>query len=148
MERHDEDSGPLSGIKVVDDLTVSFELTAPDGSFPRALGMGWGFIRPASTPHKVTDTPPPFVGPYKISDYQLDKSVSIVREPTWDKNVSAGVPQEANENNKNSDSTILMSTSIHQHSPFFFCSFLATQHRRTSRHQSGRENICAAMTLL
>jgi peptide/nickel transport system substrate-binding protein len=89
----------ISGIKAVDDLTTSFTLTKADGSFPRALAMAWAFIVPASTPHKKTDTPPPYVGPYKISDYQLDKSVTIVREPTWDKNVAAGVPQEANENN-------------------------------------------------
>ena len=89
----------ISGIKAVDDLTTSFTLDKPDGSFPRALAMGWAFIVPASTPHKKTDTPPPYVGPYKISDYQLDKSVTIVREPTWDKNVAAGVPQADNENN-------------------------------------------------
>ena len=89
----------ISGIKAVDDLTTSFTLTKADGSFPRALAMGWAFIVPASTPHKKTDTPPPYVGPYKISDYQLDKSVTIVREPTWDKNVAAGVPQADNENN-------------------------------------------------
>ena len=89
----------ISGIKVVDDLTTSFTLAKPDGSFPRALAMAWAFIVPASTPHKKTDTPPPYVGPYKISDYQLDKSVTIVREPTWDKNVAAGVPQADNENN-------------------------------------------------
>ena len=89
----------ISGIKVVDDLTTSFTLKEPDGSFPRALAMAWAFIVPASTPHKKMDTPPPFVGPYKISDYQLDKSVTIVREPSWDKNVAAGVPQEDNENN-------------------------------------------------
>jgi peptide/nickel transport system substrate-binding protein len=89
----------ISGIKAVDDLTTSFTLVKPDGSFPRALAMGWAFIVPASTPHKKSDTPPPFVGPYKISDYQLDKSVTIEREPSWDKNVAAGVPQADNENN-------------------------------------------------
>ena len=89
----------ISGIKAIDDLTTEFTLTKADGSFPRALAMGWAFIVPASTPHKKTDTPPQYVGPYKISDYQLDKSVTIVREPTWAKNVAAGVPEEANENN-------------------------------------------------
>lgn len=89
----------ISGIKAVDDLTTSFTLTEPDGSFPRALAMAWAFIRPASTPHKKTDVPPPAVGPYKISQYDLNKSVTIVREPTWAKNVAAGVPEAANENN-------------------------------------------------
>ena len=89
----------ISGIKVVDDKTVSFELAAPDGSFPRALAMGWAFIRPASTPHKVTDTPPPFVGPYHIKEYTPDKLLVIEREPSWAKNVAAGVPEAADQNN-------------------------------------------------
>lgn len=89
----------ISGIKVVDDLTTQFTLNKPDGSFPKALAMAWAFIVPASTPHKKTDTPPPYVGPYKISDYQLDKTVTIVREPTWASNVAAGVPEKADENN-------------------------------------------------
>ena len=89
----------ISGIKAVDDLTTEFTLTKADGSFPRALAMGWAFIRPAATPHKKTDTPPLYVGPYKISDYQLDKSVTIEREPTWADNVTAGVPEPADENN-------------------------------------------------
>ncbi len=74
---------------------TSFTLTEPDGSFLRALAMGWAFIRPASTPHKVTDTPPPFVGPYKITKYVSDKSLTIDREPTWAANVAAGVPEDA-----------------------------------------------------
>ncbi len=89
----------ISGIKAVDDLTTEFTLTKADGSFTRALAMGWAFIRPASTPHKKSDTPPAYVGPYTISDYQLDKSVTVVREPSWDKNVAAGVPQGPNDNN-------------------------------------------------
>ncbi len=89
----------ISGIKAVDELTTEFTLVKADGSFPRALAMAWGFIIPASTPHKKTETPPPYVGPYKISDYQLDKSVTIVREPTWAANVAAGVPELENQNN-------------------------------------------------
>jgi len=89
----------ITGIKAVDNLTTEFTLTKADGSFPRALAMGWAFIRPASTPHKKSDTPPAYVGPYTISDYQLDTSVTVVREPSWDKNVAAGVPQGPNDNN-------------------------------------------------
>jgi peptide/nickel transport system substrate-binding protein len=93
------DNPGISGITVVDDLTVAFKLKEADGSFLRALAMGWGFIRPASTPHKVTDTPPPFVGPYHLTKYVSDKSVTIDREPTWADNVAAGMPEEADENN-------------------------------------------------
>lgn len=92
-------SSGISGIKAVDDLTTTFTLTEPDGSFPRALAMAWAFIRPASTPRKKTDVPPPSVGPYRISDYQRNKLVTIVREPTWKKNVAAGVPETPDENN-------------------------------------------------
>ena len=93
------DNPGISGITVDDDSTVSFKLTAVDGSFLRALAMGWAFIRPAATPHKVTDTPPPFVGPYKLTKYVSDKSVTIDREPTWAANVAAGMPETADENN-------------------------------------------------
>jgi peptide/nickel transport system substrate-binding protein len=95
-----QDNPGISGIKTVDDLTTSFTLTAPDGSFLRALAMGWSYIREASkTEHKVTDLSPPYVGPYKITKYVTDKSLTIDREPTWADNVKAGVPEEANEDN-------------------------------------------------
>ncbi len=93
------DNPGISGITAVDDSTVSFKLTAVDGSFLRALAMGWAFIRPAATEHKVTDTPPPFVGPYHLTKYVSDKSVTIDREPTWAANVAAGMPETADENN-------------------------------------------------
>ena len=89
----------ISGITAVDDLTTEFKLGKVDGSFTRALAMGWAFIRPASTEHKVTATPPPYVGPYKITNYTPDKSVTVEREPTWAANVAAGVPEVADENN-------------------------------------------------
>ena len=93
------DNPGISGITVVDDLTVTFKLSAIDGSFLRALAMGWGFIRPAATPHKVTDMPPPFVGPYHLTKYVSDKSVTIDREPTWAANVAAGMPETPDQNN-------------------------------------------------
>ena len=84
----------ISGIKAVDDQTVEFTLTKKDGAFLRALAMGWSFIRPASTPHKNLETPPPFVGPYKVTKYVPDKSLTIDREPSWAANVAAGVPED------------------------------------------------------
>src|SRR5262249_34257005 len=89
----------ISGIKVIDDQTVEFDLLNKAGSFLRALAMGWSFIRPASTPHKNLLTPPPYVGPYKITKYVPDKSITIDREPTWQANVAAGVPEDPNEDN-------------------------------------------------
>jgi ABC-type transport system substrate-binding protein len=89
----------LAGITTVDDLTTQFQLSQPAGHFLYALAMGWSFIRPADTPHQVLETPPPFVGPYKITNYELDQSLTIDREPTWEQNVEAGVPEEPDENN-------------------------------------------------
>ena len=89
----------ISGIKVVSELTTSFTLTEADGSFPRALAMPWSFIVPASTPPTRSATPPPFVGPYSITRYEPGASVTIEREPSWEDNVAAGVPQADDENN-------------------------------------------------
>ncbi len=89
----------ISGIKAVDARTTEFTLTAADGSFPRALAMSWAFIVPASTPHELTATPPPYVGPYRVTDYVPDELMKVEREPGWDGNVAAGVPEGANENN-------------------------------------------------
>jgi ABC-type transport system substrate-binding protein len=90
----------ISGITTPDNLTTVFQLNNPSGSFIRLLAMGWSYIREASqTQHKSTQLSPPYVGPYKISNYVLDKSMTIVREPTWSKDVAAGVPEPANEDN-------------------------------------------------
>lgn len=90
----------ISGITAVDDLTVEFKLTKVDGSFTRSLAMGWSFIVPSETVREVTETPPPFVGPYMITDYETDQSLTVDREETyWPEAVAAGVPDDPNENN-------------------------------------------------
>ena len=60
--------------------------------FLRALAMAWAFIRPVSTPHAITDLPPPFVGPYRLSSHHEGRTATIDREPSWAANVIAGVP--------------------------------------------------------
>ena len=89
----------ISGITAVDELTTTFRLSEPDGSFLRALAMAWAFIRPVSTPHAITDLPPPFVGPYRLSSHHEGRTATIDREPSWAANVVAGVPEDAAENN-------------------------------------------------
>ena len=89
----------LAGITATNELTTEFTLNQPDGSFPRLLAMAWSFIRPANTPHEVLDVPPSYVGPYKIETYAADKSITVVREPTWADNVAAGVPEGEGDNN-------------------------------------------------
>ena len=91
----------ISGITVVDELTTEFTLTKEDGAFVRALAMGWSYIRQASamTPGEIPAESPPFVGPYVISDYQVDQSLTVDRQEGWADNVAAGVPEGANVNN-------------------------------------------------
>jgi peptide/nickel transport system substrate-binding protein/oligopeptide transport system substrate-binding protein len=91
----------LAGVRAVDDLTTEFTLTKADGGFLRALAMGWAFIRKADTPHQILESSKDiqYVGPYRITDYQVDKTLTIDREPTWADNVDAGVPEEDWENN-------------------------------------------------
>ncbi|MEZ5243702.1 MAG: ABC transporter substrate-binding protein [Acidimicrobiales bacterium] len=89
----------ISGIVAVDELTTEFTLTAEDGAFVRALAMGWSYIRPASTPHEILEVSPPYVGPYYISDYQVDQSLTVDRQEGWADNVAAGVPEGPDVNN-------------------------------------------------
>jgi ABC-type transport system substrate-binding protein len=90
----------ISGITTPDPQTVVFQLTQPNGSFIRLLAMGWSYIREASqTKDEVSALGPPWIGPYKIQQYTPDKSVTIVREPTWAANVAAGMPEDKNDDN-------------------------------------------------
>ncbi len=93
----------ISGIKVVDDLTVEFTTTKPNPAFLRATAMGWAFIRKAGLPHrhlKPEELPTiQAVGPYKFTEYTPKKSVTVDREPSWKDNVAAGMSEDPNENN-------------------------------------------------
>lgn len=89
----------LAGVTATSELTTEFRLEKPDGSFLRLLAMAWSFIRPANTPRELLDVPPSYVGPYKIENYTADKSLTVVREPTWAANVAAGVPEGDTDNN-------------------------------------------------
>jgi peptide/nickel transport system substrate-binding protein len=87
--------GPLSGITTPDDHTIVFKLTKPFGATTsRALVMPLTMPVPKSyagagdkkTPNPYESKPETqaFTGPYMISDYQPDKSMTLVRNPEWD----------------------------------------------------------------
>ena len=62
--------GDISGI-TADDKTgdITIHLDAPDGSFSNVLAMWFVGLAPGDTPCKnLTKTPPPGVGPYKITE--------------------------------------------------------------------------------
>lgn len=93
----------ISGIKVIDDLTVEFSTTKPNPAFVRATAMGWAYIRKAGVPHRHLKPEElatiQAVGPYKFTEYTPKKSVKIDREPMWKDNMAAGMPEDKNENN-------------------------------------------------
>lgn len=87
--------GPLAGITTPDDHTIVFKLTKPFGATTsRALVMPLTMPVPKSyaeagdrkTPNPYESKPEAqaFTGPYMISDYQADKSITLVRNPEWD----------------------------------------------------------------
>jgi peptide/nickel transport system substrate-binding protein len=88
----------LAGVRVLDALTISFELEAPDGAFPLELAAPWAFLRPPGT-DPVALEPPAFVGPYRFAERAEGAPVRLEREPSWEANVAAGVPAPPGEDN-------------------------------------------------
>jgi peptide/nickel transport system substrate-binding protein len=87
--------GPLAGITTPDAQTIVFKLTKPFGATTsRALVMPLTMPVPKSyagagdqkTPNTYESKPETqaFTGPYMISDYQPDKTITLVRNPQWD----------------------------------------------------------------
>lgn len=64
--------------------TVTFHLTAPDSDFLQKLALPFTYVVPTGTPNVDTGTTPlPATGPYKISSYQPNKSMTLVRNPSF-----------------------------------------------------------------
>jgi peptide/nickel transport system substrate-binding protein len=87
--------GPISGIETPDAHTIVFKLSKPFGATTsRALVMPLSMPVPKSyagagdqkTPNTYESKPETqaFTGPYMISNYQPDKSITLVRNPQWD----------------------------------------------------------------
>jgi peptide/nickel transport system substrate-binding protein len=92
--------GPISGIETPDAHTIVFKLSKPFGATTsRALGMpitmpvpkSYAAAGDAKTPNTYESKPETqaFTGPYMISDYQPDKSITLVRNPQWDPKTDA-----------------------------------------------------------
>jgi peptide/nickel transport system substrate-binding protein len=92
--------GPLSGITTPDDHTIVFKLTKPFGATTsRALVMPLTMPVPKSyaaagdaktpNPYEAKPETQAFTGPYMVSDYQPDKSITLVRNPEWDAKTDA-----------------------------------------------------------
>ncbi len=93
QEYRDGTADDVSGIVVVDDNTVQFNLTAPNPRFPDLLR--WTFILPQ---HALQDMPvaemrewdwwftnPVGTGPFKFSAYERDQYMELVGNPDyWD----------------------------------------------------------------
>jgi peptide/nickel transport system substrate-binding protein len=74
----------LSKGVVADDQagTVTFHLTQPDPDFLQKLALPFSYVVPAGSPDKeVGSTPLPGTGPYMITDYSPNKSMTLERNP-------------------------------------------------------------------
>jgi peptide/nickel transport system substrate-binding protein len=87
-------SGGIPGIKT-DDKTgkIVIELTQPRGTFTSELALLYVTVLPADTPVKnMTADPPPGTGPYEIVKTEPGRSWSYDRNPQWEKNNAALMP--------------------------------------------------------
>jgi peptide/nickel transport system substrate-binding protein len=87
-------SKTISGI-TTDDATgkIVIHLTAPYGPFANVLSFpSLGFI-PSGFPMKVEATsPPPGVGPYKVTNIVANQSYDVVKNPEYAKETIPGIP--------------------------------------------------------
>jgi peptide/nickel transport system substrate-binding protein len=79
--------GGISGI-VADDAahTITFHLTAPDGTFLEYMAMPFSFAVPKGTPNRDISTVSAWrvaTGPYMISQYVPKDHITIVRNPSF-----------------------------------------------------------------
>ena len=88
--------GPIAGITTPDDHTLVLKLSKPFGATTaRALTMPLTMPVPKSyaapldattpDPYESEPTRQAFTGPYMISDYQAGRSITLVRNPQWDR---------------------------------------------------------------
>ena len=97
-EYKDGKAKDIEGI-AVDGNTVTFTLTQKNGGFLNALALGFACIVPADSPHQKANLPPPMTGPYMTTEHTQGKSLKIDRNPVWEENRAAGVPEDPDTNN-------------------------------------------------
>jgi peptide/nickel transport system substrate-binding protein len=72
---------------------IKIDLLRPQGDFLNRLALPYAALVPTGTPPSDRSTTPiPSTGPYVTRSYQPNRSVVIVRNPSWAKNRAAGVP--------------------------------------------------------
>ncbi len=87
--------GPISGITTPDDHTLVLKLSKPFGAttakalvmpitMPVPKSYAAQFDKKQPNPYESRPERQAFSGPYMISDYQADKSITLVRNPEWD----------------------------------------------------------------
>src|SRR5262245_29392429 len=77
--------GDISGIEA-DDATgkITITLNEPDGTFSNVLAMNFAGVVPGDTPFEnLTKTPPPGVGPYKITESVPNREFVMQRVKTF-----------------------------------------------------------------
>ncbi len=93
--------GPIAGIQTPDDTTIVFKLTKPFGAtMAKALSLPLSAPVPKEYMDKINgdakspsvyDSDPAkqaFTGPYVIKSYAAGKSVTLARNPNWDREAS------------------------------------------------------------
>jgi peptide/nickel transport system substrate-binding protein len=79
--------------------TITFKLTRRDGSFNYVLAMPFSCVFPKGSPRNHTEVPPPTTAPYMLVQHEPNRLVKIVRNPMWERNRAAGLPEDPNTNN-------------------------------------------------
>jgi len=78
----DGNAEEVTGIRVLDELTLDIELTSPFGPFIGLLAMPGGYVVPHEEIEKLgekfSDTPVG-TGPYKLADWERGSSITLVR---------------------------------------------------------------------
>jgi len=73
----------LSGVEVIDPLTVKITLTAPVGSFLKQLTLPGGFIVPKEAVGADFAQNPVGTGPYKLKEWQHQTSITLVANDAY-----------------------------------------------------------------
>lgn len=88
----------IAGIEAVDAGTLVLRLVQPDPWLPYALAEPWALLRAPDAPRGTTAAATDLLGPYRIADYSPGALLAVEREPGWEANVAAGLPERPDEN--------------------------------------------------
>ncbi|MFC5718858.1 ABC transporter substrate-binding protein [Streptomyces gamaensis] len=76
---------PASVLDTPDERTVVFHFQRPHADTPFAMAMpGYGAVKAEKDGKQKYDNAPFATGPYKVADYKVGKSLTLVRNEHWD----------------------------------------------------------------